>query len=206
MMHRKCKLRTMFVNIFILLRCCVICFYNMTRIVFVLVFHSLFFVCSNFKQRFILHSLNLLLPFSSISIFGNSSLFPLSLALFRQGQGPSLRSHEKQVHHLSLPHQNNMQCFECPCIYSLLFPLQVIYAFKGYSFWFPSFLLRILLPLMRILITPLLMRILFLGLEPGWCPLLFGWKILKLWDFEKGKKVESTCPEELYDSLFIKSR
>lgn len=157
-------------------------FVDMTRVVFI--FSVL---CFLFKlQRFFLSSSFLSLPF--LYIFSNSSLSPLSLALFYLGQGPSLlRNHEntgtcvfvtpKTTCNIDLAfwifHAFTRSCFRYKQ-----------YALEGYTFSFASFILRILLPLMRIIpAVPSLMRriSLFYVLEPaGWCPLLFGWKSLKV--------------------------
>lgn len=161
-------------------------FIDMTRVVFF--FNSLFFVQTP-KVFYLSSSDNLTISFLSLpfSIFSNSSLSPLSLALFCLGQGPSLRNHEntgtcvfvtpKTTCNIDLAfwifHAFTRSCFRYKQ-----------YALEGYTFSFASFILRILLPLMRIIpAVPSLMRriSLFYVLEPaGWCPLLFGWKSLKV--------------------------
>lgn len=99
-------------------------FVDMTRVVFI--FSVL---CFLFKlQRFFLSSSFLSLPF--LYIFSNSSLSPLSLALFYLGQGPSLlRNHENTgtcVFVTPTTPAILILPFEFPCIYSPLFPLQTI--------------------------------------------------------------------------------
>ena len=103
-------------------------FIDMTRVVFF--FNSLFFVQTP-KVFYLSSSDNLTISFLSLpfSIFSNSSLSPLSLALFCLGQGPSLRNHENTgtcVFVTPTTPAILILPFEFPCIYSPLFPLQTI--------------------------------------------------------------------------------